>query len=108
MLIRSHLIHPRRWLSLDYHYLHPLVRYASSTPVLHLDSDLLKNLRRRPKPPSASSRAEEPPPPPALVKDETQAENMGFTLPPVSSRSSTVPAPRFMTDSLASYDTTIY
>lgn len=44
-------------------------------------SDPFQTLIRRTKPLSTTSRAEEPVA--SNIKDETQAENLGYTLPPV-------------------------
>ena len=46
-----------------------------------IGSDLFQTLTRRTRPPSTTGRTEEPVIP--NVKDETQAENLGYTLPPV-------------------------
>ena len=46
-----------------------------------MGSDVFQTLIRRTKPLSTTTRAEEPVVP--NVKDETQAESLGYTLPPV-------------------------
>ena len=57
-------------------------RYADMTPFrLVVEPDLFQTLIRRTRPPSTTSLAEEPVV--SNVKGETQAENLGYTLPPV-------------------------
>lgn len=59
----------------------PPSKVCKDTTQLVLSSDLFQNLIRRNKPPSTTSRTEEPVV--SIIKEETQAGNLGYTLPPV-------------------------